>query len=137
MNFNSINRPTITSVVPEVLQKTLHSIVNICYMLHQSPEYSQHIMYSTFEKEKLEFNHHVLLVKINDIRADSNVISRNTIFSIKIVENGSLKLQSRISPYSNEDSIKYQIKTDCCFCRTVGIKIVLSIAPIKIYTITN
>lgn len=94
-------------------------------------------MYSAYEKEELQFKNHVKPGSINDTLADANFISSHTIYKIKIVENGSQKLKSRIAPHCNVYSRKDQLKSDCCMCIPVGICIVLSIASINKWTITK
>lgn len=54
-------------------------------MLDQAQAYPKHIMYLAFEKGELVFKNNVNLVSINDIPANTNFISRHTIYKIKIV----------------------------------------------------
>lgn len=49
----------------------------------------------------------------------------------KSIDDGSLKRKARIAPHSNEDNDKHLMRTDCCMCSPIGIRIVLSVTSYR------
>ena len=106
-------------------------------MFHHAQGFPQYAIMNSYEAEELEFKKHVKPVLISDIPPDANVISSHTVYKIKMEENNQLRLKARIAPHGNEDSMKDQLKTDCCMCSPIGIRIILTIATIMKWAIAR
>lgn len=52
-------------------------------------------------------------------------------------DDNSLKLKARIAPHGNEDSIKTELKSDCNMCSPTGVRMVLLIASLEKWRLTN
>lgn len=85
----------------------------------------------------MEFKTHVQLVPIYEVPSNANVISSHTLYKIKIEEDNKLMLKARIASHGNEDSTKDVLKTDCCICIPIGIRIFTTIAALKTMEISE
>ena len=74
---------------------------------------------------------YVKIVKRSNLPPGANIISSHAIYKIKLNDDQSLKLKARIAPHGNEDSDKDVMKTDCCMCSPLGIRIVVSVSTYK------
>lgn len=48
-----------------------------------------------------------------------------------------MKLKARIAPHGNEDSMKYQLRSDCSQCTPTGIRVLLSLATLYEWRISK
>lgn len=59
------------------------------------------------------------------------------IYKLKVNENGSLKLKSRIAPHDNEDRIMSELKSDCDKCSSSGVRFALCFATLEVWRLTK
>lgn len=76
------------------------------------------------------FKKSVCFIKIDDVPKNANIISSHVIYKIKISDDASLKLKARIAPHGNEDSFKFDLKSDCAMCSPCGMRIILSLSSL-------
>lgn len=73
---------------------------------------------------------YIKIAKRSNLPPDANTIS-HVAYKFKLNDDLSLKLKARIAPHGNEDNDKDVMKTDCCMCFPLGIRVVLSISSYK------
>lgn len=80
-----------------------------CFMLHHVSFYQQPVLLKTYQAEEFEFKKSISVLPKAFRLQDSNVISSHVIHNVKVNDDDSLKMQERISPHGNEDSIKAKL----------------------------
>lgn len=70
-------------------------------------------------------------MKRNSVPRDANIISGHVIYKVKVLDDATFKLKTRIAPHGNEDSDKSLMKTDCCMCLPLGIRVVLATETVR------
>lgn len=79
-------------------------------------------MYNAYNAEEIELKKYVKCISIDDIPYDANAISSHTVYKTKIEEDDQLWLKSRRALHGNEESIKYEMKSDRAMCSLTGIR---------------
>lgn len=104
----------------------LNFFSNNPYMWHHAQGFYQSVILRTHDNEEFTFCKQVLHVPPANVPSDSNVIRCHTIYKVR--HHDDLSLKARISPHVNKDSRKAYLRTECCMCFSVGVRIVLSVA---------
>lgn len=114
-----------------VLSLMLETLGNKSFMRHHAQGFQQAVLYKAYQEQELEFVKRVSRIPISEVPESANVISSHTIYKIKFNDDKSLKLKARIAPHGNEDSLKNDLRSECCMCSPSGVRIVLSIASLR------
>lgn len=106
----------------------MKSFGNKRFLRHQEQFFDQFPLVNDYQVEENEFIKTFQVVNRQDIRQGANIISSHSIYKIKLNDDSILNLKARIAPHGNEDTEKDAMRTDCCMCSPIGIRIVISIA---------
>lgn len=128
---------TLTSNSEHTLSQLLETFGNKPFMLHHAQGFCQAPLIDAYKLEEDSFKQTVREVHRDNIPQHANIISSHTIYKIKINDDQTLKLKARIAPHGNEDSLKNELKSDCCMCAPVGIRIILMVATLNKWKITR
>lgn len=104
---------------------------NKSFLRHQAQAFGQFPFVNAYQAEENEFLKNVQIINRQDVPRDANIISSHTIYKIKLNDDSSLKLKARIAPHGNEDCENDIMKSDCCMCSPIGIRILISIATFR------
>lgn len=63
--------------------------------------------------------------------SDANMMCSRVSHKMEHKNDNLLTLKARIAPHGNEDSMKPEVKTDCCTCFSSEIRLLLSLSPCK------
>lgn len=107
------------------------------FLKYESQGFCQAPVINSYKKEEESFLKTVKQVCKNTVPTDANIINSHTLYKIKMDENSRLKLKARIAPHGNEDSLKTVLRSDCCMCSPVGIRVILMIAAMKKWKVSN
>lgn len=61
----------------------------------------------------------------------SNIIFSQVRYKVRLNDDSSLKLKTRIALHGNEDSEREQLRADCCMCYPIGIRLVITMSTFK------
>lgn len=98
------------------------------------PMYALEISHDT---EEAAFNKTVCSVPTNQVHANSKIISSNVIYKIKVNEGQFLKPKARIALHGNEDSCRFELKSDFAMCSPTGVRILLSYVSLHGWKLTK
>lgn len=73
----------------------------------------------------------------NTVPRKATVISSYAIYKIKINDDKSLKPEACLELYGINDSDKKFMKSDCCMCSPIKIRIILSITSLKLWRLAR
>lgn len=122
---------TLPSDEQRILKEIMDVFGNKPFMGHQAQGFEQFPIVNAYRKEEDEFTKNVEVVKRSSVPPGSNIISSHVIYKVKMNDDATLKLKARIAPHGNEDSDKDQMRTDCCMCSPLGIRVVISVSVYK------
>lgn len=95
------------------------------FLGHMAQGFPSYLLQNAFEAEQLEFKNTVRVVARDDVPSDANIISSHVIYKTKVSDDESLKLKARIAPHGNEDSMRYEMRSDCAMCAQMGVRMLL------------
>lgn len=78
---------------------------------------------------------HVKRVPIGEVPDNANIISPQTVYKIKVEGDDFPPFRARIASRENEDSLKFELRSDCVMCPPLGFRIVLTISAINSWII--
>ena len=119
------------------LKDLLEHFGNKSFLGYMAEGFPSYLMQNAYFDEENSFKKTVRVVSRYEVPAESNVISSHVIYKIKVTDDGSLKLKARIAPHGNEDSLRYEMRTDCAMCAPMGVRLLISIAAVKKWRITK
>lgn len=94
-------------------------------------------MINAYKKEEEAFKRTVREIPRDSVPTDSNVISSHVLYKLKLNDDNSLKLKGRIAPHGNQDSMKMDLRSDCCMCSPTGLRLVLMLAALNKWRIVK
>ena len=100
------------------------------FLRHQAQGFDQAALENAYSAEETAFLKTVQPIPRSAVSDDANIIGSHTIYKIKSNDDKSLKIKARIAPHGNEDSMKSEMKSDCCICSPTGVRIVLTFAAL-------
>lgn len=119
---------TLESNKQEQLRTIFAFFGNMSFMRHQDEGFDKAVIRTAYKKEQNAFCETVTLVARSDVPSNANIINSHTNYKVKINGYQSLLLKARIAPHSNKNSLKHELRTDCCICSPIGLRIVLMMA---------
>lgn len=100
-------------------------------MAHQAQDFAPHLLLNNaFTSEEGTFNKSVSVLSSDNVPLDANVIYSHTVYKLKVEYDGVLKLKDRIATHGNEDSVKYDMRSDCAMCASICVRMLLAIATL-------
>lgn len=90
-----------------------------------------------YEHEEAVFKNYVKCVPISNVPSDANIISFHMAYKIKTEDDGFLQLKARIASHGKKNAMKHMMKSDCAMCSPIGIRLILAIAAIMRWNVTN
>ena len=121
---------TLPSSEQHVLREMFARIGNKSFMLHHAQGFEQFPLTRAYSAEEDSFIKTVQRVARTSFPANSNVLSSHVVYKLKFLDDQSLKIIARIAPYGKEDSSRDDMRSDCCMCPPLGIRVVLSTAAL-------
>ena len=122
--------PTLASNEQVDFQSMFNHFGNRPFLMSQAQGFPQACIINAYKREEESFKHTVRVVTRDTVPSNANVISSHVIYKIKLNDDNSLKLKARIAPHGNQDSMKTDLRSDCCMCSPTGLRIVLMIASL-------
>ena len=89
-----------------------------------------YVLQRAYKREEAIFKQTAKCVPISSVPADANVISSHVIYKVKLLDDNSLQMKSRIAPHGNKDHDRAELKTDSATCPPTGIRILFSVTVI-------
>ena len=126
-----------SSIEPVVLQEMQNHFGNKSFMRHQAQGFPQFALVNAYNAEETSFKKTAEPVRVSKIPPDANIISSHVIYKVKMNDDKALKLKARIAPHGNEDSLKHDLRSDCCVWPLTGIRLLLSMASLRKWRITK
>lgn len=81
-------------------------------MMHEAQGFPTYAGDNAYDTEEEAFKKTVTVIPASSLPLDTNTISSEVIYKVKVLEDLSLKLKVRIAPYGNEYSIKVDLRSD-------------------------
>ena len=122
--------PMLESNEQVCIGKMFYFFGNKPFLRFQAQGFDQAALENAYSAEEAAFLKTVQPIPRSAVPEDANVIGSHTIYKVKANDDKSLKLKARIAPHGNEDSMKADMKSECCICSPTGVRIVLTFAAI-------
>lgn len=100
-------------------------------MAHQAEGLPRYLLWNAYKDEETTFRKTNRDVMTANIPENSNVITSHVIYKVKLNDDGSFKMKARIAPQGNKDREKDDLKSDSASCPPTGIRLLLSIAAVR------
>lgn len=113
------------------LEKMFNHFGNKVFLLHHAQAFPAHVLQKAYLEDETSFKQTVRLVPRSSVDSRANVISSNVLYKTKVDEDSKFKLKARIAPHANENSLKYELRSDCSMCAPMGVRILISVAVLK------
>lgn len=114
-----------------LLCKMINVPRNKLFLRYQAQKVPFYLMINGYEEKDAVFVKTVINIHIFRIQKDADIISSHVICKLQFNDDMDLSLKTRIVPHRNENSLKGELKTDCCFCPPAVVCVVLSISCMK------
>lgn len=114
-----------------VLKEMMGVFGNRPFMLHHSQALDQYPPVNVYKHKLDVFIKQVREVLRSSVLRDANNISSHTLYKVKTNDNSSLQQNAITAPHGNDDTIKDEIKSDCCMRPPIGIRLILSAASMR------
>ena len=122
---------------PHELNRMFQFFGNKPFLKFQAQGFEQYILSAAYKKEEESFLKTVKIIPKESLPQDANIIRSHTLYKIKVSDDGTKKLKSRIAPHGNEDSMRLELTTDCATCSPAGLRIIDSIASLLGWLVTR
>ena len=117
--------PTLQRNEKSDLQSLFDHFGNRPFLTSHAQRFPQAAIINSYKREEEAFKRIVREVCRETVPSNANVISSHVLYKLKLNDDNTFKLKARIAPHGNQDSMQYDLRSDCCMCSHTGLRIVL------------
>lgn len=104
--------------------------VNTPFMRPQSQEFHIHVIYNAYDLKETSLNKTLRLVPIKSVADAGNIISRHTLYTFRVNDDGCVFLKAHIGPQGNEYYLLTELCSECAMCSPSVTTLMMSTAAL-------